>query len=350
MFNLEIEDVSHFSLDGFYTFRKKGGRTFRPCCTSIYREDALNGVLFEANEMHHIENMKFPEVLCLARMNSSNVMLPIHLHPFLWNRRIQSDVDWYNQVDIPFIPFVNFRTNERKYIPRDLSVINNRSENEGLSWLPYEGYAFDTNLELAKIRSVMELIEKDVVTIWWHRETASNKISIEEHFDLLKIDSILKNQGVDWTILEITNDLGVYVVVSILELDDYPKCVYGSAAHINVVDAVKHSVFEAISCIAGLRYDFVHYKFKHDDLPFPNFLRNESTAKISQYKAKKSLDIAINKYNFYYSYIEVDNGYLVKSYCYEMQPTLYKDTVPLTKRLFLASEKQLSLKDIFPFQ
>lgn len=62
-----------------------------------------------------------------------------------------------------------------------------------------------------------------------------------------------------------------------------------------------------------------------------------------------SLDIALNKYNFYYTYITYEKGYLVKSYCYELQPVLYKNSVHLTKRFFLASTTQVEIKDNFPF-
>ncbi|EHD0812491.1 hypothetical protein JSP16_002373 [Staphylococcus pseudintermedius] len=70
----------------------------------------------------------------------------------------------------------------------------------------------------------------------------------------------LLNQGIDITLLDIENDLGVYVVVCILKQDDFPSITYGSAAHFEIKGAVKHAIFEAISCIVGLRYEFIHLK------------------------------------------------------------------------------------------
>lgn len=342
-------NVSNYGVKGFYTFKGNINKDFRPCATSINRDEAYFRACNEANEVMGIENTIFPEILNIGK-DTTNYILPIHLHPFLWNERLKRDVDWYNKTRVPYIKFLNYKSEKVTYIPRDLSVYNNRDDKTGLSWLQYEGYAYDEKLEDAKIKSIMELIEKDVITLWWHRETKSVNIVIDKNRELRDIEANLKEQGISMKSMELVNDMGVYVVVTILQQkNDYPKVCYGSAAHFNIDEAIKRSIYEAISVIAGERYQFINNKEISEEQRIPEFLENNIEKKLSQYKEIKSLELALNKYNFYYTYSSYGKGYLVKSYCYEMQPVLYKTSVHLTKRFILASDTQVEIKEDFPF-
>lgn len=177
------------------------------------------------------------------------------------NERLKRDVDWYNKTRIPYIRFLNYKSEKVTYIPRDLSVYNKRDDKVGLSWIQYEGYSYDENLEDAKIKSIMELIEKDVITLWWHRETKSINIVIDKNEELKTMESTLKEQGIIMKNVELVNDMGIYVVVTILQQKkDYPRVSYGSAAHFDIEEAIKRSIYEAISVIVGERYQFLNYK------------------------------------------------------------------------------------------
>lgn len=260
---------------------------------------------------------------------------------------------WYNKIHCQYVPFFHYLTNELKYLPKDLTVCSNRHSSKGLTFSPQEGYSYDTNLELAKIKSAMELIEKDVVTLWWHRETESKRIILDDEInsDISALKKYLSDQNIKITILDLENDFDVYVIVCILEQDhDYPAITYGSAAHFDINVAVKHAIFEAVSCIAGLRYDFIHFNLINNDIKYPNFIENSPTLNLSSYRDIRSLDNAFKKYDMYYTYVSTqEEGYLVKAYSFELQATLYCDTVPLTKRFFKASDKDVVIKNHFPF-
>lgn len=344
-----LENVSELGVTGFYTYHFTEGNVFRPCATRIDEKDAIKATEIEFKETELILSSKFSSVL-FGGMALGNFKLPIHLHPFMWQKRMLQDVNWYNLKNVEYIPFRNYRDGSLVHIPRDLSVYYEKDKGEGLTFSVQEGYAYDENIENAKIRAAMELIEKDVITLWWHRETKSKTVLLEEvESEFLHIKKELQRQDIEFTILDIENDLGVYVVVCILQQSEYPKITYGSAAHFDIKEAVKHAVFEAITCIAGLRYLFINFKQKYAEYIYPNFIKDNVFINLSDYTETLSLDTAISKYDLYYSYITAKDGYLVKAYCYELQSTLYCDTVPLTKRFFLASNKEVVIKENFPF-
>ncbi len=197
----------------------------------------------------------------------------------------------------------------------------------------------------------MELIEKDVITLWWHRETKSKTILLDDRIreDISFIKKHLVEQNIKTTLLDIKNDLGVYVVVCILEQEEYPAITYGSSSHLDIHEAVKHSIFEAVSCIAGLRYNFVHYKSIENDFSYPEFIRDNEVKILSSYDIELSITTILNKYDIYYSFVKGNNGYLVKAYSFELQGTIYCDTVPLTKRFFKANDTDVVIKKNFPF-
>lgn len=346
-----LENVSEIGVSGFYTYHLMGEKMFRPCATRIRKTDAIQATEIEAKEIELISNKKFPNVL-FGGISLSNFILPIHLHPFIWQKRTLQDVNWYNRKNVEYIPFYNYKNESLKYIPKELSIYYEKHKGEGLTFSPQEGYSFDKSLEQAKIKAAMELIEKDVITLWWYRETPSRTIIIDDAIDdtdFLYIKEQLSKQNISLTLLEIENDLGVYVIVCILRQDEYPSITYGSAAHFNIQEAVKHAIFEAISCIAGLRYEFIHFKHTCTHFVFPTFIATNSLVKLSDYRKILSLEQAITQYDIYYSYIVTEDGYLVKAYCYELQPTLYSETVPLTKRFFTASTSDVIIKEYFPF-
>ncbi len=346
-----LEDVSEIGVSGFYTYHLIEGKNFRPCATRIRKSDAVQATEIEAKEIEYIYNKNFPNVF-FGGMSLGNFILPIHLHPFIWQTRTLQDVKWYNRKNVEYIPFYNYKNGRLKYIPKELSVFYEKREGEGLTFSPQEGYSYDKSLEQAKIKAAMELIEKDVITLWWHREMPSRTIIIDDDIadsDILYIKEQLSNQNIGLTLLEIENDLGVYVIVCVLNQNDYPSITYGSSAHFNIKEAVKYAIFEAISCIVGLRYEFIHFKQIYKHFVFPIFTATNSLVKLSSYKEILSLERAITQYDIYYSFVKSEEGYLVKAYCYELQQTLYTETVPLTKRFFTANTSDVVIKKHFPF-
>ncbi len=345
-----LENVSEHGVSGFYTYHFTEGNSFRPCATRIIEKEAIKATKDEFMELMLISSKSFPFVF-FGGKSLGNFKLPIHLHPFMWQKRTIQDVNWYNEKNVEYIPFYNYKDGSLKYIPKELSVYYEKAKGIGLSFSPQEGYSYDRDIVLAKVKVVMELIEKDIVTLWWHRETSSRIIVIDDDTDenIKIIRNQLLNQGIDITLLDIENDLGVYVVVCILKQDDFPSITYGSAAHFEIKGAVKHAIFEAISCIVGLRYEFIHLKKIRTSFTYPDFISDNPLTNLSDYKEILNLKTAINKYDIYYSYISADEGYLVKAYCYELQPTLYSATVPLTKRFFRVNKKEVRIKEDFPF-
>lgn len=345
-----LENVSEFGIAGFYTYHFTEGSSFRPCATRINKDDAIRATKIEFDEMELISTRSFPSVL-FNGISLGNFKLPIHLHPFMWQKRTLQDVKWYNHKNVEYIPFYNYKNGFLKYIPKELSVYYEKQEGVGLTFSPQEGYSYDQDIERAKLKAAMELIEKDVVTLWWHRETSSKTLLIDDiaENDCVYIKNQLLRENIELTILNIENDLGVYVVVCILKQNDYPSITYGSAAHFNINDAVKHAIFEAISCIAGLRYEFIHFKQIYTTFVYPNFIMNNPITNLSDYEEILSLETVINKYDLFYSYVNTKKGYLVKAYCYELQSTLYCETVPLTKRFFKANTSDVVIKEYFPF-
>lgn len=344
-----LENVSDLGVAGFYTYHYTEGNSFRPCATRLSKESAIEATKVESQEIKYISSKFFPSVL-FSGIALGDFKLPIHLHPFMWQKRTSQDVYWYNKKNVIYTAFYNYRDDSLKYIPKELSIYHEKKNREGLTFSPQEGYSFDKNIERAKIKAVMELIEKDVITLWWHRETSSRSILIDDaDNELLFIKNKLLTQGIELTILEIENDLGVYVVVCILRQSEYPLITYGSAAHFNIKEAIKYAIFEAVSCIVGLRYEFIHLKKTYNNFVYPNFIKSNQIIKLSDYQLTMSLETAINQYDIYYTYISTNEGHLVKAYCFELQPTLYCDTVPLTKRFFKASEQEIIIKEYFPF-
>lgn len=343
-------DTSKYGVKGFYTYRiENNDGLFRPCATSINYSEAKNKTNLEHKEIISITSAKFPEVYKLFSSKNDKFITPINLHPFLWNNRLEKDVEWYNKINIPFVKFFNYKDNTGIFLPRDISVINGRKENDGLSWIQHEGYSFDKNLEKAKLKSLMELIEKDTITLWWHRETESIKINVKENKELLEIKSKLKNSNIKSNIFLLKNDFNVYVIVAILVQEEYPRVTYGSAAHLDINEAIKHAIYEAISCISAFNYGLINFKKIYPELEYPNFVNDNKYYLNSKYPLIEDISGIFNKFDVYYTYIAVNDGFLVKSYSYNLQPVLYKDTVHLTSRFFLASNTQVKIKNNFPF-
>lgn len=342
-----LENVSKFGVEGFYTYHEVEGEMFRPCATRLTEEEAVLATRIEALELTLMTEASFSEVL-FSGVRLGNFLLPTHLHPFMWQRRDEQDVLWYNKINVPYVCFLNYRTNEQKYLPKELTLYSDRSS---LTFSPQEGYSFDTDLEKAKLKAIVELLEKDVITLWWHRETISRTIILDDNSreDILSIYNLLIRQEIAITLLDIKNDLGIYVVVCILNTNDYPSYAYGSSGHFDINEAVKHAIFEAVSCIAGLRYEFIHFKRIESCNDYPEFIFKNSKKKLSEYQRICSLETVLDKYDIYVTYARGHGGYIAKAYCFELQSSLYCDTVPLTKRFFMASREDIQIKRHHPF-
>lgn len=153
-----LENVSKLGVDGFFTYHFAEGNSFRPCATRMTQKDAIEATVNEFMEIKYILKERFPSVIFGGRL-LGKFKLPIHLHPFIWQKRTIQDVNWYNQKYVNYVPFYNYKNGSLRYLPEALSIYSNEKEC-GLTFSSQEGYSYDQDIEHAKLKAVMELIEK----------------------------------------------------------------------------------------------------------------------------------------------------------------------------------------------
>ncbi|MGX7347894.1 YcaO-like family protein [Aerococcus vaginalis] len=334
-----MEDVSYLGLSGFYTFRDNIDGSFRPCSSRLHRKSAIRETYLEKLQIESIKQEPFHTYTyedCLQK--GGKIIFPKDLYPYVWNKKNIEDELWYNSKNVSFIEFYEIKNHQKTFIPKDISIYTDHIQQPKLSWANTEGYGFDFNKRIAITKSIMELIEKENIMFWWYGSIPTDKLIIDNKI-LINVEKIINSNNAKLTLLNVRTNLPCYVIISIIEMNNFPFIAYGSAANFDIVDAALHAVYESISTIAGLTFQAVKLKtfdYKPEDYicNYNNYPQRHTSNFVSksfyQYNSLKELGI-------YYTIEKCNTGYLSKAFSTKMQPYINSDTVPLTKRFMQAT-------------
>jgi ribosomal protein S12 methylthiotransferase accessory factor len=119
------------------------------------------------------------------------------------------------------------------------------------------GCAAGATLEAATLRALLELIERDAVSLWWRGGRRGRSIVQESEAGRAGAELLAQlRQGSQerrsW-LLEITTDLGVPAVASLSSRQDGYGFAFGVAARPSLAEAVRAAVFEMCQVELGLQ-------------------------------------------------------------------------------------------------
>lgn len=155
-------------------------------------------------------------------------------------------------------------TGARKYLPSGYCYLRYPFRNEPeFASADSNGCAAGRTLEEAILRGLLELIERDALTIWWYNRLPRPAVdlqSLDEPF-LLSVREEFAAAGRDLYVLDLTHDLATPVYVAVAPLWNGSELYFASAAHPNSKTAATRAIAELTQTLhwgARLRL--------HDDL------------------------------------------------------------------------------------
>ena len=119
------------------------------------------------------------------------------------------------------------------------------------------GLAAGANMSEALRFSLLELVERDAVGIWWHNRLPVTRVPLDAMPNYLR-DVALRYEdlwGRKLWFLDITTDIGVPVFVAISARDDGTELIFGCAAHWDPHRAAEKAFDELAQCHAAFGFD-----------------------------------------------------------------------------------------------
>lgn len=109
------------------------------------------------------------------------------------------------------------------------------------------GLACGPTKEWAICSGLYEAIERDAYSLHWAASQPAKKIDLQQAIDCADPDlkKLLKHQGVDIFIGDITNDLGIPTILVITKHKDKPGLALGAASNLCIKTALKKAVVES---------------------------------------------------------------------------------------------------------
>lgn len=155
-----------------------------------------------------------------------------------------------NLLQVDWVPGTNLASGEFAYVPANLVYVPYKSANDiYFDRAISSGAALAESIDEAFQVGILEVIERDAVMLWWLAKLPAAKISSDVIRDAGVQDIVTAAISMGYTIdiLDITSDIGIPVVVSLLRsrgLDYGPSLAIGASARLNIKDAVKKAVTE----------------------------------------------------------------------------------------------------------
>jgi thiazole/oxazole-forming peptide maturase SagD family component len=163
---------------------------------------------------------------------------------------------------------VHYNTGEKVWLPNQLVFSDYDYHHEPFIRIPIStgaaiGEDFDSTFE----RGFLELVERDSFMLFWLTQKTSTRIDISKNASLSDLNKYLKRYLLDLYVFDITTDLGIPSVMSVLI--DYtglgPAVSVGLKASFHIVSAIKSAIFESLQVRTWMRYTYLQALHNDND-------------------------------------------------------------------------------------
>nr|WP_063817990.1 TOMM precursor leader peptide-binding protein [Herbidospora sakaeratensis] len=152
---------------------------------------------------------------------------------------------------IDWTPVWSLTEQRHKYLPTGyLYYYHQEKDPSGpnYAWADSNGNAAGSSLEDAVVQGFMELVERDAVAVWWYNRLRRPAFDLASFGDpwMSEFQEVYAGLGRDIQVLDLTNDLGVPVAVSVSRRLDGPTedIVMAFGAHFDARIAVQRALTE----------------------------------------------------------------------------------------------------------
>lgn len=179
--------------------------------------------------------------------NSSIGVIPIHIegssmasisgegvHPNdvqLYSVSQATPIDPHTKLD--WVELLSAVSGRSRFLPR--SVIRPRGHD-------YNGMAAGPSHSHALRHGLLEVVERDAISVWWYNRTVRHRVAWQELGDayLDELDEFFARRDRSWCILDVTSDLGIPVFVAIV----HGPVVMGFGSHTDPIQALRKAATE----------------------------------------------------------------------------------------------------------
>ncbi|GAB1823775.1 TOMM precursor leader peptide-binding protein [Herbidospora sp. RD11066] len=152
---------------------------------------------------------------------------------------------------IDWTPVWSLTEQRHKYLPTGyLYYYHQEKDRSGptYAWADSNGNAAGSSLEDAVVQGFMELVERDAVAVWWYNRLRRPAFDLDGFDDpwMNEFREVYASLGRDIQVLDLTNDLGVPVAVSVSRRVDGPTedIMMAFGAHFDARIAVQRALAE----------------------------------------------------------------------------------------------------------
>ena len=216
---------------------------------SIYKEDAIVSCIGEAIERYSASNYYLIDEFVDFEVDSSlGFVRCANWEPAPATFKCGG----LTGVKIPHTKTLCLNTSEETYLPietvfltalkRDSSTLFTNPISSGLS--------FYTNKEVASIKGIFEVIERDALMYWWHTNLQSaTEINIYNSVNKGIIDRICRilEVGLRIRLLNISRFPEIPVVLCVISGKSYPYAGFGISCNASMISAICKSIDESVS-------------------------------------------------------------------------------------------------------
>lgn len=136
------------------------------------------------------------------------------------------------------------------WIPTDIIYLLPNFKNEfPIRDITSTGLATGNSLLKAKIRGLLECIERDAFVIMWLNKISYPRVKLDTILNLNIIKKIkeIKNQGLEIIVVDISNDINIPIYCTFIKNDTYPYLSVGASANFDEESALLGSIREAVT-------------------------------------------------------------------------------------------------------
>ncbi|MER9432041.1 YcaO-like family protein [Mesorhizobium sp. M0408] len=204
----------------------------------------------------------------------------------LWNARVEKD-HWIPQRfntsrAIPWLKALDASTGAPKYAPAPYCLLSFPGCHElGFCIPDSSGLAAGLTYEQATLRGVLELVERDAVSIWWYNRLTLPPVAVPDNQEELValFRSWLDGLGRELRLIDLTNDLGIPVVAAVACSKGGSGFWFGSAAGTDLGDGIEGALGEL--CQFMVSACLPHCVPTRQPLALPDFVSWAATAPLA---------------------------------------------------------------------
>lgn len=217
--------------------------------------------------------------------------------------RLKEAVKPYDDSAIHWLPCWSLTHNESIYLPLSLCFGNTPFDDEQFGRWHSNGCAAGNTLEEAILQALFELIERDATGIWWYNQVTCPLFDLsrldQEHLDkltqTLAPTDVSEAQAHDFWVLDVTNDIGIPVMVAIGKNKSTGGWVMGFGCHLIPELAAQRALTELCQLMPIRNQDSASFDF--EAIVEGAYLYGDSDKKTLPYLITDSEDIKQDIFN-----------------------------------------------------